>query len=69
MSQNTFFNILAVLGILYGIWRFIAYIAAVSFVAENQYRGAYFKPSLYVFSVLGTITFFAGFYKLFVYSS
>lgn len=66
MTHNTFFNILAVLGILYGIWRAIAYIAAASFVAENLHRGAYFKPSLYVFSIFGTITFFAGIYKLFV---
>ena len=66
MSQNTFFNILAILGILYGIWRLICYIAAASFVKENFYLGAYIKTSTYVFSVLGTITFFAGCYKLFV---
>lgn len=66
MTQNTFFNILAVLGILYGIWRAIRYIAAIAFFVENRHRGAYLKTSLHVFSVLGAITFFAGIYKLFV---
>ena len=67
MSQNTFFNILAILGILYGIWRLVSYIAAAAFVKDNFYYGAKINTSTYIFSVLGTITFFAGCYKLFVW--
>ena len=66
MSSNTFFNILAVFGILYGILRGIRAVNMATFLNENRHRGAYVKPRYYIYSAIGTITFFAGIYKLFV---
>lgn len=66
MSSNTFFNILAVFGVLYGIWRALKAIGMHIILTRGQHRGVYAYPRFYVLSVIGLITFFAGIYKLFV---
>jgi len=67
MSSNTFFNILAVLGILYGIWRAIRKVQMATFLTKSPYNYVnYVKPRHYVLNWIGAITFFAGIYKLFV---